>query len=186
MFSTKKSADTQERSFSLTKRHTEDTDEAILQMRGEVEPSTNIETIQLNNVGKVSAHDVTAHFEIWRNELPGNNRMLRLGVLDISQDELRINDGIVRRVILPDMGQLDWERMTRTQEGISVSATIEYENGFGDHRHPSDCQEMVMVPPYPNDHPQVIRSNLVPCDNIPAWLEEDRLTRKRFTEQQAH
>jgi hypothetical protein len=170
----KQAADVAENSFRITKRHTEDADEAIAQMRGEPEPGGNIETITVSNIGKVSAHNFSAHIEISRNRLPSNERISQLGLLDISQEEIRINTPITRRVVLTDIGKADWERIGQIREAIVVKATMQYENGFDEIRHPTYCQEFLVQLPHPGNIPQTPSNVLVDCTDLFAYFERER------------
>ena len=171
----KEAADTAENSFKLTKRHTEDTDEAIAQMRGELQAGTNIEVITVSNVGRVSAHGFFAHIEISRSTLPSNRRENLLATTDMSQDELRINAPFSKEIVLPTVGQNDWDRLNRFEEAIVVSATMQYENGFDEIRRPIYCQDFLVQRAHPGDKPQTPSNVLVDCDRLPTYFEHERL-----------
>jgi hypothetical protein len=180
----KESADAARDSFNMAKRHTENSDEAILQpVTLSLEPDQNVGTIVLMNTGQVTAHNITAHLEIWRTSLLNNHREKLLGTADFSQEELRKNDNIRRQVVLPDFGKLDRDRMLALKEGISFDFAVAYENGFDTRRNPKGCLTQVIKTPNPGDSPQTPYGILMPCDNVPAWLVNERIVHQRFLDQ---
>jgi hypothetical protein len=181
----KESADVTRDSFNMAKRHTEDSDEAILQpVTLSLEPDQNVATMLLMNTGQVTAHKITAHLEVWRTSLPSNHRQKLLREIDISQEELRKNDNIRIQVALPDFGKSERDYMVALKEGITFISAIGYENGFDTRRNPKGCMTQLMKTPNPGDNPQTPTGTIIPCENVPAWLVNERVVRQRFLDQQ--
>jgi len=164
----KSAAQTAEQSFKMARRRAEDSDEAICNVRGDLESGSNIEHISVFNSGKVPAHGVVAHIEISRNRLPRNERLTLFQSLDISQDELR-SDPILRDVVLSEFGNQDWVRIGQLREAVVVSGAIGYENGFESKRQHAFCQAFLMQPNPPGNNPSS-SGVLVDCDRLPGYL----------------
>jgi len=166
----KSAAETAEKSFKLARQRAEDSDEAICNVRGEVESGSNVEHLTVSNAGKVPAHTVGVYIEVSRNSLPSNERITLFQSLDISQDELRGESPILKDVVLSGFGEPDWKKINQIREAVVVSGVIKYENGFGSVRHRTFCQAFLSQPANPGDSPQTPLHVLVDCDRLPTFL----------------
>jgi hypothetical protein len=168
-------AKTAQDSFVLSKRHTEDTDEAICQIGHGLQLGGNLETITIANVGKISAHHVEAHIDVSRNSLPENKRIALLGHFDISQDELKpLSPPITRELILQNP---HWTELYGLQETIVVSGNMKYENGFDDWRQNNFCQAFLVQPASQNstyNGQPIATASGADCERIPEMLQRFR------------
>jgi len=179
----KKAADVAENSFKLSKRHTEDTDEAIIYVRGEaIKDGSNIYRVTIANNGKISAHSVAAHIEISQHVLPSGVKQRTFAVFDISQDELRIDTPIIKDIVLDGFGTSNWDRIHALRESIRIEGRLSYENGFDDRRDPTFCQELLTQPNPPGNTPPSMNV-LVDCDRLPGFLPP---LYKRLEEMKGH
>jgi hypothetical protein len=166
----KEAADVTRDTFNLTKRRTEESDEAIVSVRGEtIEDGGMIYRVTIANNGKTAAHSVTAHIEISQRVLPSEARQRTLAVFDISQDELRVDTPILKEFVLSDFGASDWNRIHALRESIRIEGRLSYENGFDERRNPASCQELLTQPNPPGSAPPSMNV-LVDCDRLPSFL----------------
>jgi hypothetical protein len=175
----KHSSDSAVNSYKLTKRHTEDTDEAIVYVRGETtEDGSNVYRVTVANTGKISAHSVAAHIEISQHTLPSDAKQKTFAAFDINQDELRIDTPVFKETVLEGFGAADWEKIHTLKESIRIEGTLSYENGFDDRRNPTFCQELLTQPNPPGNTPASMNV-LVDCNRLPSFLPP---LYKRFAE----
>jgi len=179
MRATKEASDTAEKAFRITKQHTEDTDEAIIQVRGEPDVASNVERITLSDGGKMSAHKVKAHVVITKNSLPNNEQIAVLGTIDIYQDELRISYPITKEIAITGMEKADWDRVQQIQEAVVAHVTGQYDNGFDDLREISYCQDFMMQLPHPGNFPFIKLGVLVDCDGLSAYMRREAEIQKQ-------
>jgi hypothetical protein len=156
-------------SVDMALRRAEDSDEAICNVRGDIEDGGSIEHIAISNAGKATARAVTAHIEISRNELPSNNRIALLGRVDISESALLPTKPITKDLSIPIEAK-DWARIAELREAIVISGTVKYENGFGRVKNETFCHALVKQPPNPGDIPQTPINVLPECDSLPAFM----------------
>lgn len=179
----KKAADVADSSFRLSKRHMEDTDEAVVSVRGEaIEDGSNVYRVTMVNNGKVSAHSIAVHIEISQHVLPSDIRQRTFAAFDISQDELRNDVPVLKEVVLNDFGPSDWDRIHALRESITIEGRLSYENGFDDRRNPAFCQELLTQPNPPGNTPASMNV-LVDCDRLPSFLPP---LYKRLREMKGH
>lgn len=167
MRSTEKAANTAVQSFSLAKRHAEDSDEARCVVSSTIDTGSNISHLTLENSSKTPARNVHAHIEISENRLPGNERIKLFATRDIAPDELENDGPIPIDVVLEGLGKQEWDSIKQTNESLVVSSTIQYDNGFDRIRHVTFCTALVF-----DNRPGIEPRGFSPrCDALATFLQ---------------
>ncbi len=170
MFSTKKSADTQERSFNLAIRRAEDSDQAKLTMTGSISVASKVFDFAIANNGNVSAHNFRAHIELSLNSLPDNKRVALLTAFDVSKDDFSKSEAVEKFMSFEELDKTTWDKIINYDYSLVEISTISYENGFSHQRHSNPCLAMVWVPS-PNDPQNRAHGSGIDCDRLAQWLE---------------
>ena len=161
--------------FAMDERRAEDAEEAILAVNSTPTVGDRFLPFGITNSGKATARDVNGSLDISLTRLPSGRLLRVLERFKVSLTELRPTlpgrPYSYSHLFSLHIGD-DWRALDATKEALVLSASLQYENGFGHLQRVRVCTDWVFYPTPENAPLNPISGAGFDCDDLGRWLRD--------------